>query len=81
MAQHPIELILLKRWATYIAVPIGIMDAEAQSGLLQRAGRVRVGGGFDEVGEVDAADLAERFETRGLDGEPLENKELPIVIA
>lgn len=81
MDQQPIELILLKQWATYIAVPIWIMDAEGNLVFYNEPAESVLGERFDEAGEIHAADLAERFETRGLDGEPLENKELPIVIA
>ncbi len=81
MAQQPIELVLLKQWATYITIPMWIMDETGNLVFYNDPAESIIGERFDVVGEINADDLADRFITRGLDGEPMENKTLPIVIA
>jgi len=81
LAQQPIELILLKQWATYIAVPVWIMDGVGNLVFYNEPAEVVLGERFDEAGEINAEDLAEHFVTKQLDGSPIQNKELPIVIA
>lgn len=81
MAQQPIELILLKQWATYIAIPLWIMDEAGNLVFYNEPAESVLGERFDEAGRINAEDLADKFQTRGLDGEALESKELPIVVA
>lgn len=81
MAQQPIELVLLKQWATYISIPLWIMDEVGNLVFYNDPAASIIGERFDVVGEINADDLADRFITRNLDGTPMENKTLPIVIA
>lgn len=81
MGQQPIELILLRQWATYIAIPVWIMDAVGNLVFYNEPAEVILGQRFDEAGEINAADLADLFVTTDLDGSPLDNKELPAVVA
>jgi len=81
MAQQPIELILLKQWATHIAIPVWIMDIEGNLVYYNEPAESILGRRFDEAGEIHAAQISELFVTTGLDGEPVPNKELPVVVA
>lgn len=81
MAQRPIELILLKQWATHIAIPVWIMDAGGNVVFYNEPAEPIIGQRYDEGGEIHADDLAEMFVTTNVDGSPVANKELPIVIA
>lgn len=81
MAQHPIELILLKQWATHIATPVWIMDVEGNLVFYNEPAEGLLGRRFDEAGELHADELADLFVTTGLDGEPVASKELPVVVA
>ena len=81
MGQQPIELILLRQWATYIAIPVWIMDAEGNLVFYNEPAEIVLDRRFDEAGQIHAADLADLFVTTDLDGSPLDNKELPAVIA
>ncbi len=81
MAQQPIELILLKQWATHIAIPVWIMDVEGNLVFYNEPAEGLLGKRFDEAGELHAHEIADLFVTTGLDGEPLANKELPVVVA
>lgn len=81
MAQQPIELILLKQWATHIATPVWLMDVQGNLIFYNDPAESILGRRFDEVGEIHADELAEVFETTGLDGEPIPSQELPVVVA
>ena len=81
MAQQPIEMILLHLWASYIAIPMFVIDAEGNLVFYNEPAEGIIGQRFDDFGEINAADLAEFFVTTDLDGEPLPNNEIPLVIA
>ena len=81
MAQQPIEMILLHLWASYIAVPMWITDAEGNLVYYNVPAEALVGKRFDEVGEIAVADLAGVFVTLDLDGEPLPASEIPTMVA
>lgn len=81
MAQQPIEMILLHQWASYIATPIFVVDAEGNLVYYNDAAEQVIGARFDDIGEINVADLAEAFVTTDLDGQPLPSHEIPLVIA
>jgi PAS domain-containing protein len=81
MAQEPVELILIKHWASYMATPMWIMDGSGDLLFYNEPAEIILGRHFDEVGEINADDLADLFVTTELDGSPVENKALPIVVA
>lgn len=79
--QQPIEIILLKQWSSYLAVPVWLMDDAGNLTYFNEAAEELLGARFNEVGEIQADELAHRFQTAAPDGEPLDTKELPIVVA
>ena len=79
--QEPIELILLKHWASYTAIPIFIVDADGNLAYYNDSAETILGRSFDEAGEINAADLDKVFVTSDLDGNPIPNDELPLVRA
>lgn len=81
MAQAPIELILLKHWAGYMATPIWIMDDAGALLFYNEPAESLLGKRFDEAGEIRAEELAKLFDTTHLDGSPIDNSELPVVVA
>ena len=81
MAQHPIEIILLKQWASYMAVPIYITDASGTLVYFNEPAEPILGVRFEEVGELSAGRLAELLVTTGLDGQPIPSRDLPPVVA
>ena len=81
MAQQPIEMILLHLWASYIALPMWITDAEGNLVYYNESAEAIVGRRFDEVGEIKAADLASVFVTSDLNDEPLPVTEIPTMVA
>ncbi len=81
MAHHPIEIILLKQWASYIAVPMWIQDSEGNLIYYNEAAEGLLGRRFDDSGEIHVTQVADVFETTDLDGHPIPSEELPIAIA
>lgn len=81
MAQQPIELILLKQWASYLAIPIWLVNEVGDLLYYNEPAEGLLGVRFEEAGEIHADQLAERFQTTRLDGSPYPNAELPIVVA
>lgn len=81
MAQEPIEVILLRLWASYIAIPLWLTDSEGNLIYYNEPAEELVGQSFDQAGEIKAEDLAEVFVTTDLDGEPLPSEKLPVAIA
>ena len=77
--QEPIELILVKHWASYIALPIFIVDVEGNLVFYNQPAEAILGQTFDEAGQINAADLEQIFVTQDVDGSPLANEELPLV--
>lgn len=81
MAQHPIEMILLKQWASLIAVPVYITDAEGRLVYYNEQTEEIIGLRFEDAGELTADQLGERFVICDLDGSPLPDDERPLMIA
>jgi PAS domain-containing protein len=81
MAQQPVELILLKQWAGFLALPVWIMDDRGNLLYYNEPAEGLLGVRFDEAGELHAEQLAERFQTTSLDGSPFPNEKLPVVVA
>ncbi len=77
--QEPIELILIKHWASYVTLPILIVDAAGTLIFYNQPAEAILGRSFDEAGEINAADLEKVFVTQDLDGNPLAGEELPLV--
>jgi len=81
VAQQPIEMILLRLWASYIAVPMWITDSDGNLVYYNEPAEALVGRRFDEAGEIKAADLATVFVTSDLNDEPLPVTEIPTMVA
>ena len=81
MAQHPVEIILLQQWASLMAVPVWITDADGRLVYYNEPAETIVGVRFDDAGELPAEDLAERFVMSDVDGTPLANDDRPLMIA
>ena len=81
MAQHPIEIILLRQWAGYLSVPIWITDADGNLVYFNEPAEKMMGVRFDESGEMPPATLLETFKITDPAGALIEFEELPLVIA
>ncbi len=81
MEQQPIELILLRQWASYLTLPVWLMDGAGNLLYYNEPAEPLLGVRFEEAGEIHAEQLAEHFQTTGLDGKPFPNERLPVVVA
>ncbi|RPI21396.1 MAG: hypothetical protein EHM57_06675, partial [Actinobacteria bacterium] len=81
MPQEPIEMILLKHWASYVALPIWLTDIAGNLIYYNEPAEPILGRRFDEVGEIPADRLAELFVTSNPDGTPMSSDEVPLVVA
>jgi PAS domain-containing protein len=80
-AQQPIEIILLRQWASYIAIPTWIVDTNGDLIYYNEPAEPILGEKFENHGPINNADLARRFVTTAEDGSPIRAEELPIVVA
>lgn len=79
--QQPIEIILLRQWASHMAMPVWIAGTRGQLLYYNEPAEALLGRRFDEAGEMRLRDLPEIFETTTPDGRPIEDSDLPIGIA
>ena len=81
MTQQPIELILLRQWASYMAMPIWIADSDENVLYYNEPAEVILGSRFDEAGEAPLEDVSETLKLTAEDGSPLPANAFPPVIA
>jgi len=74
-------MILLRQLASYLATPIWIMDDSGDLLYYNEPAEELLGVQFDNAGPIQANELASMFEVTDLDGEPLGDYELPVVVA
>jgi PAS domain-containing protein len=81
VAQYPIEMILLKQWASLMAVPVWITDVEGRLVYYNEPTEEIIGLRFEDAGELSADRLSEVFVLCDLDGSPLAADDRPLMIA
>lgn len=81
MAQEPIEMILLKHWASYLALPVWLTDPDGSLVYYNEPAESILGRRFDDAGEIPADRLAEIFVTEDEEGRDLPASDLPLVRA
>lgn len=79
--QHPIEMILLRQVASYLAMPVWMMDGEGNLIYYNEPAEQLLGVQFDDVGPVHADEVGEMFRITDLEGEPIPDTDIPIVVA
>jgi PAS domain-containing protein len=81
MPQQPVEIILLRQWASYVATAVWIMGPDGSLLYYNQAAEPVLGQPFDEAGAMPGEQLAKLFQTAAPDGSPLTADDLPINIA
>ena len=81
MAQRQIELILMRLVASYLAMPIFIVDPEGNLLYYNEQAEHILGRRFDETGAMPVGEWSTIFHPQEKDGSPLDPSELPLVIA
>lgn len=80
-AQRPIELILLRQLASYLEMPIFVVDAEGRLVYYNEPAEPLLGMRFDEVGMMETADWLAAFQPGDEAGVALPAGEVPILVA
>lgn len=82
MAQHPIELILAKQFASHLSQSVFIVDTTGRLVFYNEPAELLLGHRFDETGELPLEEWGTMFQpTDPADGQPLEPHELPLAQA
>ncbi len=81
MTQHPIEVILAKRLATHLAMPIFLVDPRGNLLFYNEPAERLLGQRFDETGEMPVEQWSTAFQQVDDDRHPLPASELPLVFA
>lgn len=81
MAQKAVELILMRQLASYLAVPIFLVDPEGNLLYYNDPAEHLLGRRYDETGEMPLEEWSTAFTPTAEDGTALAPEELPLWIA
>src|SRR6516164_3805573 len=81
MTQHPVELIVLKQVASYLATPVFLVDPDGNLLYYNEPAEPILGLRFDETGEMPLSEWSTIFVPENEDGTPMAAEHLPLVIA
>jgi PAS domain-containing protein len=81
MAQKAVELILMRQLASYLAVPIFLVDPEGNLLYYNEPAEQLLGRRYDETGELPIAEFSTAFTPTAEDGSPIAGEELPLSLA
>jgi len=81
MSQHEIELILTRQLASYLTLPIFIVDPDGMLLFYNEPAEAILGRRFEETGEMPAEEWGQIYTATDRDGTPLSADELPLTIA
>src|SRR6185295_20331703 len=79
--QQAIEIILLRQWASHMAMPVWIAGERGELLYYNEPAEELLGRRFDEAGEMRLKDLPSIFSTSWPDGSPLSTEDLPLAKA
>jgi PAS domain-containing protein len=80
-SQLPIELILLRQVASYLDLPVFLINAEGDLVYFNEPAEPLLGLRFDEVGELSMPDWLARFRPGDESGRALAEEAVPLVVA
>jgi PAS domain-containing protein len=81
MSQKPIEVILMRQLASYLPIPIFVVDADGTLLFYNEPAEPLLGRRFDEAGEMSLDVWSTIFLPTDEDGSPLPPDAVPLVIA
>jgi hypothetical protein len=79
MAQHPIEVILMRQLASYLATPIFLVDTAGVLVYYNLPAESMLGLRFDETGEMALEEWGSAFKPTTRDGTPIPLESLPLL--
>jgi PAS domain-containing protein len=77
-SQQPIEIILLRQWASHMATPIWIAGRRGELLYYNESAEELLGRRFDEAGPMRLRELPKIFNTTTPDGQPISDIDLPL---
>ena len=81
MPQHEIEIILTRQLASYLRVPILIVDPHGDLLFFNESAEPILGRRFDETGMIHRGEWSRLFQPTNDDGSPVPREEQPLFIA
>jgi PAS domain-containing protein len=81
MSQNEVELILTRQLASYLAMPVFVVNPEGSLIYYNEAAEGLLGNRFDLTDEMPLEEWASAFNPTTEDGEPLAADDLPLAIA
>jgi PAS domain-containing protein len=81
MPQQAIEVILMRQLASYLAMPIFLVDSDGDLLFYNEPAEALLGHRYEETGEMTLMEWAQIFQPTSEDGSPLPPEALPLVIA
>ncbi len=81
MPQQPVEIILLRQWASYMTMPIWIAGPDENLVFYNEPAEELLGRRFDDAGEMALRELPSLFQLGKEDGSPLPLDAFPLAIA
>lgn len=72
-------MILLRQLASYLTIPIWMMDEKGSLIYYNEPAENLLGISFDDVGPIEADQLTEMFRATDLEDRPIENSDFPVV--
>ena len=81
MAQHPVELILLRQLASYLTTPIFVVDEFGTLVYYNEAAEALLGRRFAETDEMPSEAWLAEFAPHDFDGTPLDDSTNPLLAA
>ena len=81
MPQREVELILMRQWASYLAMPLFMAGSDENLLFYNEAAEALLGRRYDEAGEMPLKELPTMFQITAMDGSPLAPNEFPLFVA
>jgi PAS domain-containing protein len=81
MSGPPIEIVLLKQVAGYLATPVFLVDEDGALEYYNEPAEALLGRRYEETGQIPLETWSSMWPATGPDGRPLDQNELPIAIA
>lgn len=81
MAQKEVEIILMRQLASYLSMPIFVVDPDGTLLFYNEPAEALLGRQFDEAGEMPMSEWSTIFSPSDETGRPLRPDELPLVSA
>jgi hypothetical protein len=81
MSGPPIEILLLKPVAGYLATPVFLVDEDGSLEYYNEPAEALLGRRYEETGQIDLATWSSLWPATDPDGRPLNHEEIPLAIA